>query len=55
MNSGVPDPLLNPFDTVRRLREQRNDSVGSTEQYLFIYKFLGDWIKKYIGLLGNQH
>jgi len=36
-NSGVKDPLISPFHTVRRLREQRHHAVHTMGQYIFIY------------------
>ena len=46
-NMGVPDPIFSIFHTVRRIREHRFGSVQTDSQYLFIYKFLANWIKKY--------
>ena len=39
-------PFFSVFNMVRRLREQRPKMVSSFEQYVFIYKFLIDFIQK---------
>lgn len=39
-------PILNVFNVVRKLREQRYSMVSDTCQYKFIYKFCLDWIRK---------
>lgn len=46
VNSGVKDPKLSVFGTVRRLREQRFSMVQMPEQYKFIYQYLAYWLKK---------
>lgn len=37
INSGVKDPLISVFSTVRRAREQRFSMVQMPDQYKFIY------------------
>lgn len=39
-------PMLNVFNVVRKLREQRYSIITAEEQYIFIYQFCLDWIKK---------
>lgn len=39
-------PMLNVFNVVRKLREQRYSMITNEEQYIFIYQFCLDWIKK---------
>jgi receptor-type tyrosine-protein phosphatase gamma len=39
-------PFFSVFNMVRRLREQRPRMVSSFEQYVFIYKFIIDFIQK---------
>ena len=39
--------IMNVFNVVRKLREQRYSLVTDTDQYQFIYDFSLDWIKKY--------
>ena len=38
--------IMNVFNVVRKLREQRYSLVTDTEQYKFIYDYCLDWIKK---------
>ena len=38
--------IMNVFNVVRKLREQRYSLVTDTDQYQFIYDFALDWIKK---------
>ena len=38
--------IMNVFNVVRKLREQRYSLVTDTDQYQFIYDFSLDWIKK---------
>ena len=39
-------PMLNVFNVVRKLREQRYSMITEEEQYTFIYQFCLNWIKK---------
>ncbi len=38
--------VMNIFNVVRKLREQRYSLVTDTEQYKFIYEYSLNWIKK---------
>ena len=38
--------IMNVFNVVRKLREQRYSLVTDTDQFQFIYDFSLDWIKK---------
>ena len=47
--------IMNVFNVVRKLREQRYSLVTDTDQYQFIYDFSLDWIKKnYINCIDNK-
>jgi protein tyrosine phosphatase len=39
-------PFFSVFNTVRKLREQRNGMLTSHVQYKFIYDFTIEWIRK---------
>lgn len=39
-------PKLSIFGTVRRLREQRYNMVKEVEQYLFLYRYMTEWIQR---------
>ena len=47
--------IMNVFNVVRKLREQRYSLVTDTDQYQFIYDFSLDWIKKnYNNIVDNK-
>lgn len=37
-------PKISIFGTVRRLREQRYNSVSQVDQYRYIYKYMHEWL-----------
>lgn len=39
-------PKISIFGTVRRLREQRYNTVSQVDQYRYIYKFMYEWIQQ---------
>ena len=43
-------PRISVFGTVRRLREQRLGMVQTKDQYLFIYSFMTQWIRRFCHL-----
>ena len=47
--------IMNVFNVVRKLREQRYSLVTDTDQYQFIYDFALDWIKKnYVNCIADK-
>lgn len=38
-------PFVSVFDTVRKLRDQRFGAVQTSEQYLFIYRFILSYMR----------
>ncbi|TNV79490.1 hypothetical protein FGO68_gene17336 [Halteria grandinella] len=43
----LADPMISIFGVVRRLREQRWNSVRNHAQYRYIYTFIQQWLKLY--------
>lgn len=37
-------PRISIFGTVRRLREQRYNTVSQVDQYRYIYKYMHEWL-----------